>query len=152
MAQRLAWARREGVRPPEEAIEQARRAGHDVSDWAPGLRVQPASAAVVEVEISPDKELPACCRRRLAEKQQAACSESDTQKPAPMPLGFSVLQALACQGAIDVWMSLSEAPTPPAVDLLDERPIAPASDWIVRLESIAAEAPTPPPPERSVRS
>lgn len=149
MAQRLAWARREGVRPPEEALAAAQLAGHDVSDWVSRVRVQPIPAAVVEVTTPPIEELPPCCRKRLSEAQQSAEKPSRPVRPRQ---GVALLHALACQGAVEAWMSLGEAPTPPPVELINERRVAPVSEWVVWLDSIEAEAPTPPPPERAVRS
>lgn len=152
MAERLAWARREGVRPPEEALTAAQFAGHDVSDWVSGVRVEPTPAAVIEVTTTLVEDLPPCCRQRLAEAKQAVAETKQPRKRTLPPQGVALLHALACQGAVDAWLSLGEAPTPPSVELIDERRVAPVSECVVWLDSIEAEAPTPPPPERAVRS
>lgn len=155
LPQRLAWARREGVRPPDEVIQTARDAGLDVSLWTgePSPIPKPVRTTVVEAPTPPLDELPPCCRRRLeAERQaesQAPREQEKKTKPAP---GVALLQALACQGVAEAWLALGEAPTPSPVALIDDRPTAPAHKHAVMSHSPETEAPTPPPPERRVAS
>lgn len=104
MAQRLEWARREGVRPPESALDDAQRAGLDIREWRGGVRF------VVQIPVedaADDSHLPPCCRKAktcCAAKPQAA---SKRERPAP---GVAILKAMACQGIADVMMLFGEAP------------------------------------------
>ncbi|QDT70389.1 hypothetical protein MalM25_33370 [Planctomycetes bacterium MalM25] len=154
LPQRLAWARREGVRPPDEVIQTARDAGLDVNAWVDEPRLaKPLRTTVVEKPTPSLDELPPCCRRRLEVAEQAKAKELTAQesktKPAP---GVALLQALACQGVAEAWLALGEAPTPPPAELIDDRPTAPACERVVVSHSLASEAPTPPPPERRAAS
>lgn len=109
MAQRLDWARREGVRPPESALDDAQRAGLDVSQWRGGIRF------VVQIPVEDavnDSHLPPCCRKAKANTTTSCCSA----KPQAAPkrerpaAGVAILKAMACKGIADVMMLFGEAP------------------------------------------
>lgn len=138
LAERLAWARREGVRPPETALDEAEHAGLDVRQWRPGARyvVRP----VVEVA---DASLPPCCR------QARACCSAKPQaaKKAPQPRGVAILKALACQGIADAWLSLGQAPIAYGPELVVCDATFYVADAPAPLWRSWEEEPAPPPPD-----
>jgi len=151
LPQRLAWARREGVRPPETALDDAERAGLDVRDWRSRPRL-PVCVTTQPVEEPEDPDaLPPCCRRA---KLAAACcasggcpsEQTPTRDPRPEP-GVALLKAMACQGLANAWLSLGEAPIPRAVEPFVIELSAPAYTRVAPLAGRTLEAPTPPPPE-----
>jgi hypothetical protein len=95
LAERMAWAREHGVRPPDFAIAEARRARIDVA-WL----IQPAGGA-------------ACCARALVAEshacchaKQSCCGDHDDERPAKSEnnpiIGW---KALNCQGHSADWVA-----------------------------------------------
>lgn len=149
LPQRLTWARREGVRPPESALDSADRASLDTSEW----RKPSKRRVVVPIEETHLADLPPCCRKaRLA----ASCRETPTgsqQKPNGDPRanpGVALLSAMACQGLAEAWMSLGLAPLAAPPELVEPTVPAVASESPAPLWRTRTEAPKPPPPDRLV--
>lgn len=184
-AQRLAWARREGVRPPEFALDAAERAGLDVSPWCEtcvtvkrGVR---AGTPVASFKTKPaccaaDADLPPCCRPAEAECSASCCGGSScfedesSDKPGTPPCcnkqpatperdgdrqpespGIAVLTALACQGLLEAWLALGEAPLTRPVAMPAQPPVTHAPAISDATLASRSDSPTPPPPDRIAR-
>ncbi|QDU91569.1 hypothetical protein Pla175_49980 [Pirellulimonas nuda] len=144
--QRLAWARRVGVRPPGFALAAAQKAGLDVSPWveskpATALCTAPDSAA--PDSAAPDSAAPVCT---TAPSRPGCCCCQAEQAPSPAP-GIALLRAMECDGLSVVWLVQGSTPPPEAVRI--EGPVhwealvcLPAA-WRV----CCAAPPTPPPPQ-----
>lgn len=144
--QRLAWARKEGVRPPESALDSAEQAGLDVSRWRKPRGFQVTLPALGEEQALAD--LPPCCRKaRLAAQSKTAPPAED--KP-PADSGIALLSAMACQGLAEAWMSLGEAPPVATPEWIEAAVPAFAAESPAPLWCPRTEAPTPPPPDRLV--
>lgn len=146
LAERITWAKRNDVRPPESALQEAASLGIDVSQW--GIKSAPKQKLVAyQLPRKTPKSLPPCCAARLKaaqkEKQQEQTNKSDVaNKP-----GIVLLKALACQGLLEQWLTIGSAPLPPK------------TSWTpnFQLESVQNESPilyvslisdlVPPPPE-----
>lgn len=150
LPQRLAWARREGVRPPEKVLDQASASGYDVTDWRPDAIYQfRLPKAVTTTDKDLDK-LPPCCRARAAKARLVSSPEkapAQTPTEAPAKPGISLMQSLACQGLAEAWLSLGEAPQMSAIELVVKEALATPCDFSAPLWCHIDEAPTPPPPE-----
>ncbi|MEO0530888.1 MAG: hypothetical protein AAF266_10000 [Planctomycetota bacterium] len=152
LPQRLAWARREGVRPPEEVLNRAAGAGYDVSDWRPAKGSKsyvvrlPASVSSAPPEPA---DVPPCCQARVAKAGETAPAEKP-QPTTPAKPGVSLMQALACQGLAEAWFSFGEAPLVAAAEILEIEAVETASLLPASLWCHFDEAPTPPPPEARV--
>ncbi|MEN0109616.1 MAG: hypothetical protein AAF805_02725 [Planctomycetota bacterium] len=151
--QRLAWARREGVRPPEDVLDAAEVLGLDVSAWRAARRARLA-APPQRLEATVVAELPPCCRAK--QRCEAPNPSSDPSHSAPKRsqqrvAGVSVLRAMACQGIADAWLALGNAVAPPPLDLVV---IAPEPELLPVLgdtlgRSLGEAPPTPPPDRRA---
>lgn len=137
-SQRLAWAKNEGVRPPEFALDAAEKAGIDVSVWRPWTRPTNAEATV--------------CKRAGGERRACCCVAksapvADDDKPEDDPLVPS-FRSFACGGSLLAWLSLGvvafEPPVEHSIELLT---VTRAIPLCPRAESPAL-CPEPPPPER----
>ncbi len=151
LAQRISWAKSEGVRPPETALDDAERAGLDIREWRPMARYQvrcekPGSAPA-------EQALPPCCRQRLACcDSQPTCetpaSQPEDQSPNERPTpGVALLKAMACQGLAEAWMQLGHAPIPPAAEVVTTEVTVYATPAPAPLWCRPGDAPTPPPPD-----
>ena len=141
LEERLAWARREGVRPPESALDAAVAEGFDVTPWR---EVRSARYRVAQ-PMAEKRELPPCCAARVAACKKQEAPENRESKPGSQ--GVSLVQALACQGLLDAWLTFGEAPIARSEGLLLMIPSAPRTEMaLVRYEPFS-ECPTPPPPE-----
>lgn len=144
MAQRLEWARRERVRPPDSALEDAQRAGLDIREWRGGARF------VVQLpveEAADDSHLPPCCRNAKAccsAKPQAAPKR---ERPAP---GVAILKAMACQGIADVMLLFGEAPILGGPQIVTCAATAYVADAPAPLWRSWTLEPNSPPPQRLV--
>jgi hypothetical protein len=149
MSQRLAWARREGVRPPEEVLDQVAKAGLDVSPWR-----EVSATKHVRLATTP-ATLPACCiRSQTAQPKPACCaaktsksSDRSKQKQKSSAPGVSLVQALACQGLIDAWLSIGEAVITTQFEWHPTLVVTPASTFYPVFSDRSAPPPVPPPPE-----
>ncbi len=155
LAERLAWAREHGVRPPDFAIAQARAAGFDLS-WLekrgetrlasrsnsccdPGKGSAAQSGCERPREVSPTKIVHSCCSQRREPR-----SENTT--------GGTVVgwQALKCGGHTMNWLTavptLIDVRTDFALDISPSTWLAPTNSDIAFGTS---DLPTVPPPERA---
>lgn len=142
LPQRLAWARREGVRPPEAVLDQASGAGYDVTDWRPSEVYRVRLPEAVKAETFEFDRLPSCCRARAAKPQAAEAPVEPRATP-----GVSLMQALACQGLAEAWLSLGDAPQLSAIEVVVVEALPTQRDFSAPLWCHVDEAPTPPPPE-----
>jgi hypothetical protein len=137
LAGRLAWAKKENVRPPEEVLAQAQLAGHDVSRWLPG--------AVPSIQLFAEKpavEKPKACCCCCKPKATPATPQDDSYAEDSAPSWAS----LACGGAMQLWMSISVAlPAPDADAPPTESLLAVAMSATPALFSVTLTPPTPPP-------
>lgn len=135
LPERLAWAKREGVRPPETVLAQAHAAGFNVSDWwgaAESKRKPPAPLVLAKAE---PKRAKCCCCQPAASQPQPTKSTT---------LGF---RTLACEGITQLWLSIGIAlPTFAEVEMPHpnlERRSLPASNSLQ--PRLLLGPPTPPP-------
>lgn len=149
LAERLAWARREGVRPPEMALDAAERAGLNVSEWRPAGRYVVRATSVAVEKTPADESLPPCCRKAAACCAAAAepCCETRPKRKRPTP-GVSIVKALACQGLAEAWLALGVATLPASPALVTTTTATYAVESPGPFWRAFDEAPTPPPPER----
>lgn len=146
LSERLAWAKREGVRPPSAALAQARREGLEIEAWV-AVRLERCAAPSAPRPSSPGET--SCCAHRCAARN-APPRERPGRTPAvaerPARPGVSAFAALACRGLHGKWLSLGAATLAPSVEL-SWRPAA--SEVCLAsarpLASPTLDVPTPPP-------
>ncbi|TWT96863.1 hypothetical protein Pla108_26380 [Botrimarina colliarenosi] len=145
LPERLAWARREGVRPPESALDDAQRAGLDIREWRAGARY------VVRLPMpAEDEKLPPCCRKaRACCQAKAPASSNDTaQTKKPSQPGVALIKAMACQGIADVWFAFGQAPLVTGPQLVVDTPTVYAVEGPAPLWRSWTPEPASPPPRR----
>lgn len=147
LAERMEWARKHGVRPPEQAIAEARAAGHDLA-WL-GIKSLPSCCNSVA-----EKPLPPCCQNRAASNccnsaagrcERSGRSEHSSESG---PDHVVVWRALACHGQSPDWLAATPA-------LIPKRPtishVSPLVAWLGPAKSESAgphfRSPEVPPPE-----
>ena len=138
LASRLAWARREGVRPPQYAIAAAEAAGFDMTCW----NGTPGSSRLAQDSSMGDKDV----------QQRTSFSKKmhhDESTPKARSLTFKpvvVLHAIACQGMTNDGTLLVATP-PPAVVALPARlgvsEFLMTKAWLYA--ALVGEPPFPPP-------
>ena len=138
MADRLKWAEREGVRPPEFALEQAQAQGFDITPWVPDAK--PATVCQVK---SPTKGKACCCCCQSGSKPASEASESPADTTLPRATGW---QTAVCGGVLKFWLAVSEVTLP----LPEQRELLPPGEWLAIVSSPRSGAtafapPTPPP-------
>jgi hypothetical protein len=143
LEQRLDWARREGVRPPETALDDAQSRGLAVGDWRRGV-----AGAVARATGSPR---PACCATKASccsTPMPCCAAKSAPDRKASPPRGISLIQSLACRGLTQMWLSLGVATVtnPPLLVALPEG-TTPSSPAPAALYSLTADQPVSPPPD-----
>ncbi len=151
LAERLAWAEKNGVKPPDYALEAAKLAGLD----AAGRPLAQKSVHVV-ASFETKKPTPSCCHA------QASCCKSSTanrtccsshDKPQPKADTANVIvawRAFACHGQSLNWL----AAVPTLISITPEftdsvAPIAWLGPHSSEIAAGVATVPTPPPPERA---
>ncbi len=145
LAERLAWAEKNGVKPPDFARADAREAGLD-------FRGRPIVAKVVTVALTAKSCCHAkrnCCKSSA--KTKRCCSSHVESKPESESANFVVAyRALGCNGQSFNW--LAAVPTLISVDLELTDQLALIA-WLGPHSSDVAggvaDVPTPPPPERA---
>jgi hypothetical protein len=153
LAERMDWAREHGVRPPEYAIDEARRQGIDLC-WLD----DPANSSIACKTCclaTAGHGKPCCCCHHDDTMNDTAtaphcCSERHQHATSDAANRIVVWKALACGGQSMNW--LAAVPTLIAVrfDFTDRLPlvtwlgprISACADWI-------ADEPVVPPPERA---
>jgi hypothetical protein len=142
LAERIAWARRNGVRPPAFAIAQARAPGIDLS-----LLAEAGDAA---------QQTAKCCAVERLSEHSGCCAGRQEKTLAPKPnhadddnhiIGW---RALACRGQSMHWLTAVPTLIVPPLEQWHEMPL------VARLAPAASdvgggtvEAPDVPPPERA---
>lgn len=144
LAERLAWATKNGVKPPDFALAAARAAGLD-SAGRPLAKVVCAAAQTK----SCCREKQACCSSHETKSCCAALARSQRhfEKKADVVVAW---RALACHGQSFGW--LAAVPTLVSIELTtsDELPlVAWLGPQLSESASPHTDAPTPPPPERA---
>ncbi len=156
LAERIAWARRHGVRPPAFAIAKARAAGIKLA-WLDGSidRAKPNANCCV-AESSTDKT---CCAAELvaavpATAKRSCCSERqdvtgpDESTPANTSNHVIGWRALACRGHALHWLAAVPTLIVPPHGLLNDLPLverrSPTSSEVA--EGLS-DSPDVPPPE-----
>lgn len=153
LAERIAWARKHGVRPPAFAIAQARLARLNVS-WLANQGPNAPAASPRKCCIASTRQAhAACCQKPLAAanaKAGHACCSTVTTESQPTTSAGSVIgwQALKCRGNSLNWL----AAVPPLVgsrlglsqDFPRVRWLGPTSSEHVKT---ASTSPATPPPE-----
>ena len=145
LAERLAWAEKNGVKPPAFAIAAAKLAGLDAGG-------RPLTARVVKLTLAAKSCCHAkrdCCKSSAA--KHTCCSSHEESKPEIDAANFVVAyRALGCHGQFFNW--LAAVPTLISVEreLTDRLALV---DWLGPHSSAVAggvtDVPTPPPPERA---
>lgn len=145
LAERLAWAEKNGVTPPAFALADAKQAGLD----ADGRLL---AAKVVNVAMSTKS----CCRTKRdcckssAPKKHTCCSSHEESKEHDAANFVVAYRALGCNGQSLNW--LAAVPTLISVDLELTDQLALVA-WLGPHSSAVAggvaDVPTPPPPERA---
>jgi hypothetical protein len=143
LAERLAWAAKNGVTPPAFALAEAKRAGLDAKGQ-PIVQAKVVTAAVLAKS---------CCskKRTCCDSHTKSCCESHQAPKSETKSDFIVAwRALACHGQSLQW--LAAVPTLIAVELEFSNDLAPTA-WLRPPASLVAsplsDAPTSPPPERA---
>lgn len=162
--ERIAWAKRNDVRPPEEVLLKAASVGIDVTRW--GIK-QPHNLCLTNASCV--ETLPPCCRTRVtkSKKQCSCCNNKSYCTPETEPVkmsccekkspktsaqstkGFSIWQSMACQGLAQQWLAGSIGPMPKFINW------SPNESWFVTTDITdeaypnRPEPPKPPPPQYS---
>lgn len=156
LAERLAWARANNVRPPDFALAEARWAGLNVTDWIPGgdCCKSPSSRICSADRSEPDAER-SCCNHRqsatVATSDRAACCASSNVASTAAPTSDYVVawRALACHGQSFESMAAVPMLISTRLELTGELPFA---YWLPSPASSVAVGNSPlppvPPPER----
>lgn len=154
LAQRIAWADRNDVRPPESALEEAADRGIDVARWGVTRVVKKGLKPTLVAYQLPEKDatsLPPCCAARMKAAQEAKQGQnSDKSKKtdevhnAP---GVLLLKALACQGLLEQWLSIGTGPLPPITTWAPTLEFETALTEMPNLYVSFTTLPVSPPPE-----
>ena len=143
LAERLAWAKKRGVRPPQSTIAQARSTGVDVAWLDASLPRASACASDTSCTIESTKT---CCATTPGATDEAGTPSQPCHDDTPSHV--ILLKALACQGQSPNW--LAAVPTMVHVTLEVSGDIPPPA-WIHPPRSEAATSnpaePAVPPPE-----
>ncbi len=148
LAERLVWAAKNGVIPPDFSLVEARNAGLDAAGRP--LQVKLVKVAMRENSCCQTKRT--CCdstrsRSCCASNQTARNETKETAAATDFIIAF---RALGCHGQSLHW--LAAVPTLIAVelDLADQLPcLAWLGPHSSDLEAGVSDVPTPPPPERA---
>jgi hypothetical protein len=146
LAERIAWAREHGVRPPEFAIAVARRARIDLA-WL----IEPTGAASKRLSAS-------CCAHQLQGNAHACChakkaccddhhNQQSSEGKSNRVIGW---KALNCQGHSANWLAAVPTLISTNYEQLDELPLI---EWLGPAHSEYADRdsdlPAIPPPRRA---
>ena len=152
LTEKLAWARRTGVRPPAVALRLATRQGINVSEWkrasANPVQTSPTSTNVVAMDSASPKC--ACCaaagRKSKSTTPEPESPQIESNDGRPVILS----QALACKGISYQWMSVGEVITPAADASLFHLDRSNESTCILVLHRGSVRFNPDPPPPQSV--
>jgi hypothetical protein len=154
LAQRIAWARTHGVRPPNFALANARKAGIDLA-WL-GDTSGVWQVAGSRCDSSAQCSMPKCCRAKLAADASMvharACCEDQPIHSAPANNADRVVawRALACGGQSMNWLAAVPILISVPMEFYCELPLV---AWLRPAASDVAcgmaDSPAVPPPERA---
>lgn len=150
LSERIAWARREGVRPPDAALAQATAAGLDVAPWRSTKKLPTpiAKSPTTRNRTTASGCGKCCCRSKTSPEARAASAPPARSQ---RPRGVVYWKALECQGLQQIWMACGTAPPPLPVSL-DLKPASCARHETVKtLYTGPLFRPALPPPEPSLR-
>ena len=152
LAERLAWANKNGVTPPAFALAAAKCAGLNGTG-------QPVSMKTVRVSLAAKAvaKTPACCQKKAdsscckSSSERSCCSSHKADATKSDESNFVIgFRALACQGQSHNW--LAAIPTLISVELELSDQLAFVA-WLGPHSSAVAAGtyapPTPPPPKRA---
>jgi len=165
LTQKLAWAKREGVRPPALALKLALGQGADVSTWTDNATPRPRNtqkAQLAHQTKPPPKPTCSCCaakhqarkstqqaKSQNRVKQTSKKADSETQADDGRMVILS--QALACKGIAYQWMSVGEVVPPQPSGFLFDLKRTHESTCILAVSSDSIYWDLDPPPPRRVR-
>lgn len=109
LAGNLAWARDQGVRPPEFALTFARAQGLDTSHWDGPQKPTEKRILIAKAEVESPHGC-CCCR---ADQSCPRPERSDNRRRDASDSRLVVVEALACQGIAQAWLALGIATPPP---------------------------------------
>jgi hypothetical protein len=140
LAERIAWARRHGVRPPDFAIAQARAAGIELSLVADTCNAKEPTAGCCAEEMLAAK--PNCC----ADGHVAVRAEEATRADEANHL--VAWRALACRGLAMQWLAAVPTLIMPPNELLNDLPLVERRAPVVsEVADGVSDSPDVPPPE-----
>ncbi len=146
--QRLDWARTNGVTPPSTALQAARTAGLDVSEW---FNDDGSSESGSTTETCCDQgrdegtggdcgSVDSCCDRPHTD------TPSDNSIDSELNLGTSILVAMSCRGLDIVWLTVTAAPLGNSLAIADDaQSEALTVSRFIFVEPDPYSPPTPPP-------
>lgn len=144
LAERLAWAAKNGVKPPKFALSAAKEAGLNANG-------EPITPKIVRVKLATQS----CCRSKrpcCSSHAKTCCSSLDHRHDqSEEQSSFLVAwRAMACQGQSLHWLAAVPSLITVQLELSAHLPLA---AWLGPPTSEAAsplyDTPTPPPPERA---
>lgn len=163
LSERLAWARREGVRPPASVLAAARMQGLDTQIWTGGTSKGESKSSTPSTPSQccaarPQSAAPrGCCaavptarRATVTSSTRGDCQGVCRQPERRSPVGARALSALKCRGLTTYWASVPTAPPAAAFCWAKGDSRERCIDAIVHRYFSAAAAPPTPPPERLV--
>jgi hypothetical protein len=148
LAERLAWAAKNGVKPPEFALAAARDAGLDA-----GGRPLVARVVVAKV-VNAHLATKTCCRSKrscCSSHSKSCCSSHNHPKQQNDKTDFIIAwRALACHGQSLQWLAAVPSLITVELELSDHlAPVAWLGPHSSEFASPLSDTPTPPPPERA---
>lgn len=143
LAERLAWARAHGVRPPDSAIAAARRAGEDLGWLSSGAAANDGTSCC---RAAPREA--ACCAETSDTAGHACCIAEENGQDIQVAASIVAWRAIKCRGQSLNWLTAVPTLVPPSPVVAAALKMA---DRLGPLTSDVAvgtrEAPDSPPPE-----
>jgi hypothetical protein len=158
LAERLAWARRHGVRPPAFALAKARAAGLDLAWLADASQMRQSSSRCCAEK--PPSGVPASCGTNAAlahSVNTASCRATVRGEAQPDNVtgenewdSTVAWRALACHGHVMNWLAAVPTFCVPCLERLHDLPLtAWLSPTVSDLAEGVSDSPAVPPPERA---
>jgi hypothetical protein len=143
MAERMAWARVHGVRPPEYAIAEARRARIDLAWLVEPMGAGPKSLCCAHQLMA---DSPTCCHAK-----KACCGDHHEEQRSDSKSNRVIgWKALNCQGHSGLWLAAVPTLDDVQVDLTPQLPqITRLGRHTSEIAVGTSDVPTPPPPQRA---
>lgn len=145
LAERLAWAEKNGVKPPAFVLAEAQRAGLDSSGRVPTTK----AVKIVRAAPSCCQSKQACCESSVTTRS-CCCSHHKSQAKNNASNFVLAWRALGCRGQSLNWLAAVPTLITVELNLSDQLPLV---AWLGPHSSAVAGGvalvPTPPPPERA---